>query len=124
MACVNELMSSYNLYSAILALKLLGLAALSTVQPFCTPDKAIRASVSDLKHLTPFWVIAAVYLATNPDPVTALTLLRMFVVARILIAMGYVLQLPKKITDCASCVSFLVTGYMGGAVVYFYRNSL
>lgn len=117
-----DLMKSYFLYSAILALKLLALAPLASI--VCNPEKVQRANLSDLKNLTPFWLVAALYMTTSPDEVTALVLLRTFVIARFVAAVGYVKRLPKMAIELAFFVSFAITSYMGGCVVYTYRTAL
>lgn len=115
-------MQSYYLYSALLALKLLALAPLAAI--VCNQDKVMRANISDLKHLTPFWIVAALYMTTLPDQATTLALLRLFVGARFVAALGYITRLPKFITEAAFFMSFAVTSYMAGCVVYTYRNAL
>ncbi|KAF9422590.1 hypothetical protein HW555_001794 [Spodoptera exigua] len=125
MACATPcslLMQSYFFYSALLALKLLALAPLAGM--VCNPDKIQRANISDLKNLTPFWLVAALYMTTSPEPITARSLLRVYVVARVIAALGYVYKLPRIFTDSAFFVSFLITGYMGASVVYTYREAL
>ncbi|XP_028160167.1 microsomal glutathione S-transferase 1-like [Ostrinia furnacalis] len=118
----TDLMQSYFLYSAILALKLLALAPLASL--VCNPEKIQRANLSDLKNLTPFWLVAALYMTTSPDHVTAIILLRVFVLARFVAALGYVKRLPKMAVEMAFFVSFAITSYMGGCVVYTYRAAL
>lgn len=120
----GDIMSSYHLYSAILGLKLLTLSALSSIDPSCFPEKVTRASVADLKHLTPFWLIAGLYISTDPDENMAVYLLRAFVIARLILAFSYVQKVPRMLTQCAMWVSFGVTGYMGAWVVYYYRNAI
>ncbi|KAF9794387.1 hypothetical protein SFRURICE_014607 [Spodoptera frugiperda] len=125
MACATPcsfLMQSYFLYSALLALQLLALAPLAGM--VCNPEKIQRANISDLKNLTPFWLVAALYMTTSPEPITARSLLRVYVVARVVAAMGYIYKLPRIVTDSAFFVSFLITGYMGASVVYAYREAL
>ncbi|CAH0399887.1 unnamed protein product [Chilo suppressalis] len=112
----TDLMQSYFVYSAILAIKLLALAPLAAVM--CNPEKVQRANVSDLKNLTPFWLVAAFYITTSPERNTALTLLRCFVLARFVAALGYVKRLPKMATELAFFVSFSITAYMSGYVVF------
>jgi hypothetical protein len=118
----TELMQSYFLYSAILALKLLALGPLAAL--VCNREKVQRANVSDLKNLTPFWLVAALYITTSPDKQTALSLLRLYVIARFVAALGYVLRLPKTATETAFFVSFCIPAFMGGCVVYTYRNAV
>lgn len=125
MACATPcsgLMQSYFLYSAILALKLLALKPLASI--VCNPEKVQRANISDLKNLTPFWLVAALYMTTSPDEATALSLLRAFVAARFVAALGYVKKLPRMAVEGAFFVSFAITSFMGGWVVYTYRAAL
>ncbi|CAH0586847.1 unnamed protein product [Chrysodeixis includens] len=125
MACATPcslLMQSYFLYSALLALKLLALAPLASV--VCNPEKAQRANISDLKNLTPFWLVAALYMTTSPDETTAIALLRVYVVARFIAVAGYFQKLPKTLTEVAFFVSFGITSFMGSWVVYTYKTAL
>lgn len=117
-----NLMHSYYLYAAILAIKLLALAPMANV--VCNPEKIQRANLSDLKHLTPFWLVAALYVTTQPDKELALNLLRGFVVARIIAAIGYVVKIPKQLVECAFFVSFAITTYMSAFVIYAYKNAI
>ncbi|KAJ0183435.1 hypothetical protein K1T71_001411 [Dendrolimus kikuchii] len=118
----SSLMQSYYLYAAVLALKLLALAPLAAFM--CNGDKVQRANLSDLKNLTPFWLVAALYMTTSPDEKTALALLRTFVAARFVSAVSYVTKIPKCAIELAFFVSFAITCFMGGSVVYHYRNSV
>lgn len=125
MACATPcslLMQSYFLYSALLALKLLALAPMAAIA--CHPEKVQRANISDLKNLTPFWLVAALYMTTSPDEATAIALLRVYVIARFIAAIGYVQRLPKTATELAFFVSFAITSFMGSWVVYTYRAAL
>ncbi|VVD00099.1 unnamed protein product [Leptidea sinapis] len=116
------LLQSYFLYSAILALKLLLLAPLTSL--LCRPEKVQRANISDLKNLTPFWLVAALYTTTSPDTQTAVNLFRLFVIARLVTVLGYIIKLPKVCIEAAFTVSITVTSYMAGYVVYAYRKAL
>ncbi|CAH4033976.1 unnamed protein product [Pieris brassicae] len=118
----GNLMQSYYLYSAILALKLLALKPLASI--VCHPEKVQRANISDLKNLTPFWLVAGLYMTTSPDPVTALTLLRVYVLARIIAAVGYVTRIPTMMKELAFFVSFTITTYMAACVVMKYNHAL
>ncbi|XP_069358108.1 microsomal glutathione S-transferase 1-like [Maniola hyperantus] len=117
-----DLMQSYYLYSAALALKLLAFVPLATL--VCDPDKIQRATITGLKNLTPFWLVAALYVTTSPDHGTALSLFRGYALARLVIAFGYLYNLPKCVKELAFYVSFGITSFMGGWVVYTYRNAL
>lgn len=118
----SSLMQSYFLYSAILALKQLVLAPLAAV--VYRSEKVQRAYISDLKNLTPFWLVSALYMTTGPNEVTAVYLLRIYVVTRFVIAFGYLQKLPSIVTETAFCISFMITYFMGGCVVYTYRKAL
>lgn len=118
----SSLMQSYFFYSAVLALKLLSLAPLAAL--VCSPEKVQRANISDLKNLTPFWLVAALYITTSPDELTAKTLLRAYVAARVVAALGYIIKLPKCLVEGAFFVSFCITSYMGGWVIYIYHNAI
>lgn len=118
----STLMQSYFLYSAILALKLLALVPLASL--VCHPEKIQRANLSDLKNLTPFWLVAALYMTTSPNEQTAIALLRAYVTARTVAALGYVTKLPKVLVEGAFIVSFSITCFMGACVVYTYRGAI
>ncbi|XP_045769123.1 microsomal glutathione S-transferase 1-like [Maniola jurtina] len=113
-----DLMQSYYLYSAALALKLLAFIPLAALA--WDPEKIHR----DLKTLTTFWVVAALYVTTSPDHSTALNLFRGYALARLVVALGYLYTLPKCMKEVAFYVSFGITSFMGGWVVYTYRNAL
>ncbi|CAG9562631.1 unnamed protein product [Danaus chrysippus] len=118
----SGLMQSYFLYSALLALKLLAFIPLSSL--VCRPDKMQRANISDLKNLTPFWLVAALYVTTSPDEETALMLFRTYVLSRLVTALGYIVKLPKVLVEGAFFLSFSITAFMGGWVVYTYRSAI
>lgn len=117
--CPNML-QSYFLYSALLALKLLALKPLAAIA--CNPDKLQRANLSDLKNLTPFWIVAALYTTTTPNVDTALALFRLYFVARCIAAIGYVRRIPRLAVEGAFFVSFAITSFMAAWVVYTYRK--
>ncbi|XP_053604370.1 microsomal glutathione S-transferase 1-like [Plodia interpunctella] len=117
-----SLIHSYFLYSAILALKLLILLPLSNI--VCNPMKLQRANISNLKNLTPFWLVAGLYVTTHPDKTTALMLIRVYVLARFVSALSYVSKLPRIATESAFFVSFAITCFMGFTVVYTYRQAI
>lgn len=119
---MTTLMHSYFLYSAILALKLLALPPLAAIA--CRPQNVQRANISDLKNLTPFWLVAGLYITTSPDEHTALTLLRAYVAARLVVALGYIVKLPKPLIEAAFFLSISITSFMGGWVVYTYRAAI
>lgn len=117
-----NLMQSYYLYAAILAVKLLALMPMANV--VCHPEKIQRANLSDLKHLTPFWLVAALYMTTQPDKDLALNLMRAFVLARFVAAAGYVTKIPKQLIEGAFFVSFAINTYMCAFVILTYKNAM
>lgn len=116
------LMQSYYLYAAVLALKLLAFVPLASIM--CNPDKVQRANLSDLKHLTPFWLVAALYVTTSPDYTTAVNLMRAFVAARMVVAAGYITKIPKMAVEASFFMSFAITTFMAGWVINEYKSSL
>lgn len=118
----SPLMQSYFLYSALLALKLLALVPIASVAK--CPDTVRRANLSDLKHLTPFWLVAALYMTTSPDLFLATSLLRVYLAARLISAISYMVELPKCVQENAFIASFVITCYMGSSVVLYYRSAL
>ncbi|CAH2230838.1 jg15289 [Pararge aegeria aegeria] len=118
----SRLLQSYYLYSAILALKLLAFVPLAAL--VCNPEKVQRANISDLKNLTPFWLVGALYITTQPAENTALNLFRAYLLARLVTAMGYIFTLPRFLKEVAFYVSFGINCFMSGWVVYTYRNAI
>lgn len=123
MSADNSLMQTYMVYSAVLALKLLFLNPVSHM--VCDHNKIRRAHLSDLKNLTPFWVVSALYVTTDPDPTTAVNLFRVYLAARLVAVIGYVFRpTPKLVKELAFFLSFTITGFMAVWVIYKYRNCI
>ncbi|XP_049872902.1 uncharacterized protein LOC126371631 [Pectinophora gossypiella] len=117
-----NLYHTYYFYAALLAVKLLSLLPLGHCM--CSVEKFQKANMSDLKHLTPFWLLAGLFVTTSPDPNLAINLMRAFAVARFVSALGYICDIPKCATEGAFFVSFTITSFMGAAVVWKYSNAI
>ncbi|KAJ8716772.1 hypothetical protein PYW07_003399 [Mythimna separata] len=118
----SPLMQTYFLYSALLALKLLAFVPLASVM--CQPENVLRANMNDLKNLTLFWLVSALYMTTSPSLEVAKNLLRIYVISRFISATSYFFDVPKCTREFAYLVSFAITGYMSSSVVYYYRDAL
>lgn len=118
----GNLMHSYYLYSALLAVKLLALIPMANM--VCNREKIQRANLSDLKHLTPFWLVAALYMTTQPDRDLAMNLMRGFVLARLIAAVGYIVEIPKQLVEGAFYISFAINTYMCAFVIFAYKNAI
>ncbi|XP_063381893.1 uncharacterized protein LOC134668342 [Cydia fagiglandana] len=115
------LLQSYYLYSALLALMVLGMPFIASV--LSCPGVQGRVCVSDLKQLTPFWLIAAFYTTTSPDVTTAVCLFRMFVATKFMNLLGMATPTPRCVEEAAFAMSVAITTYMGVMVVYAYRDA-
>lgn len=78
---------AYMAHAALLAIKLLLLSpitALTWVKKglFQNVDIVRRAYLTELKVVSPYWILSALYITTNPEEHVAITLLR-FVIIKI-----------------------------------------
>ncbi|XP_054286793.1 microsomal glutathione S-transferase 1-like [Macrosteles quadrilineatus] len=133
----NPVFSAYLFYSCVLALKMLSMSLLTAkarfkkmvfanpedaaMQPkkgkvkFDDPDveRVRRAHLNDLENIPVFLIVALVYLATDPNPVIAINIFRVFTAARIIHTITYaIVPLPQPSRALAFGVGFIATGYM------------
>ncbi|KAJ0183434.1 hypothetical protein K1T71_001410 [Dendrolimus kikuchii] len=121
---------TYMFYAAFLAVKLLALspiAALTWVRKglFQNTDIVRRAYLAELKNLSPFWIVGAIYVTTDPPEEIGIMLFRSYTFARLLVTFGYASNpLSAVITDLSIVISYIITVYMAIYVIYFYRKAL
>lgn len=143
----NPVFRSYIVYSAILAVKVLALSVLtgvtrmirgSVANPedakllkakvrFDDPavERVRRAHLNDLENIPVFWVVAALYVSTNPVAAWATLLFRVFTLGRILHSIVYaIVPLPQPARAIAFGIPFLATAYMGAQVILYYITAL
>nr|WAS27878.1 glutathione S-transferase [Mythimna separata] len=144
----NPLVQSYIVYTAILALKLLALSPMTGMTRvargvFANPEDAKsmkggkvkyddpvierirRAHLNDLENIPAFWVLAALYVTTNPAVAWATLLFRVFTVCRIIHTIVYaVVPLPQPARGIAFGIPLLINFYMGAQVVLYYITAL
>ncbi|KAJ8734013.1 hypothetical protein PYW07_014564 [Mythimna separata] len=144
----NPLVQSYIVYTAILALKLLALSPMTGMTRvargvFANPEDAKsmkggkvkyddpvierirRAHLNDLENIPAFWVLAALYVTTNPAVAWATLLFRVFTVCRIIHTIVYaVVPLPQPARGIAFGIPLLISFYMGAQVVLYYITAL
>ncbi|XP_026727356.1 microsomal glutathione S-transferase 1-like [Trichoplusia ni] len=144
----NPVFRAYIVYSAILAVKVLAMTLLTAMTrvirgTFANPedtkmfkgakvrydDPAVervrRAHLNDLENIPVFWVVAALYVSTNPVAAWATLLFRAFTLGRILHSIVYaVVPLPQPARAIAFGIPFLTTAYMGAQVILYYITAL
>ncbi|XP_065083894.1 microsomal glutathione S-transferase 1-like [Ochlerotatus camptorhynchus] len=140
-----ELFRTYAFWSVILVLKMVLMTLLTTLNrfrkmAFCNPEdtasisrklkpkfddpdveRVRRAHRNDLENILPFFVVAFLYLLTNPDPWLATNLIRAAVIGRIVHSLVYaVLPLPQPARFLSFGVMMLVTLFMiFKCIIYF-----
>ncbi|XP_046968673.1 uncharacterized protein LOC124536223 [Vanessa cardui] len=143
----NPVVQSYILYSAILALKLISVSALTALTRmtrgiYANPEdaKALRGKVkfddpavertrrahlNDLENIPAFWILGALYVTTSPVAAWATLLFRVYTVSRIIHTIVYaVVPLPQPARAIAYIVPSVIMWYMGVQVVLYYISAL
>ncbi|XP_046968684.1 uncharacterized protein LOC124536233 [Vanessa cardui] len=143
----NPIVQSYILYSAILALKLISLSALTgltrmTRGIYANPEDAKilrgkvkfddptverirRAHLDDLENIPAFWILGALYVTTGPATAWATLLFRVYTVSRIIHTIVYaVVPLPQPARSIAYIIPNVIMWYMGIQVVLYYISAL
>ncbi|XP_073944436.1 microsomal glutathione S-transferase-like [Choristoneura fumiferana] len=137
---------SYIVYSAVLGLKMLAVATLTSLtrgkrKAFANPEDAKafqgkvtvdaevervrRAHLNDLENIPAFWLLGALYLTTSPAAAWATLLFRAFAAGRILHTIVYaVVPIPQPARALAYFVPYLINAYMGVQVVLHYATAL
>ncbi|CAH0600472.1 unnamed protein product [Chrysodeixis includens] len=144
----NPVFRSYIVYSAILAVKVLAMSMLTSMTRlirgtvanpedaklfkgtkvrFDDPavERVRRAHLNDLENIPVFWVLAALYVSTNPVTAWATLLFRVYTLGRILHTIVYaVVPLPQPARAIAFGIPLLATTYMGAQVILYYITAL
>ena len=76
-----------------------------------------RCHLNDLENVIPFVLIGLMYVATNPDPATALIYFRAFTTARLCHTVAYLLPLPQPSRALAFIGGFIVNVLMAVSVL-------
>ncbi|XP_041973589.1 uncharacterized protein LOC121729221 [Aricia agestis] len=139
----SPVVQSYIVYSAVLALKLLFMSALTaatrlTKGIYANPEDAKtlggkvkyddarierirRAHLNDLENIPAFWVLAALYVTTGPVAAWATLLFRIFTLGRIIHTVVYaIIPLPQPARGLAFGIPMLTLFYMGSQVILYY----
>lgn len=134
-------------YSGILALKVLGVAFLTSrvryaKKAFANPEDAKtkkvqvklddpdvervrRAHLNDLENIPAFWILGALFLTTSPEAAWATLLFRVFTAGRVLHTVVYAVKpLPQPARAIAFAIPYLINIYMGVKVVSYYISAL
>ncbi|XP_062538982.1 prostaglandin E synthase-like [Armigeres subalbatus] len=140
-----ELLRTYAFWSVILVLKMLLMSLFTTLtrfrkMAFINPEdvKSIspklkpkfddpdvervrRAHRNDLENILPFFVVAFLYLLTNPNPWLATQLIRAGAIGRIIHSLVYaVVPVPQPARLFSFGITLLVTAFMiVQCIVYF-----
>lgn len=138
---------SYIVYSGILAVKVLGMSALTAMVrhkkkvfaneedakatkglvKYDDPDveRVRRAHLNDLENIPAFWVLGALYLTTGPSTELATTLFRVYAAGRIIHTIVYAVKpLPQPARGIAYGIPYLINLFMGVKVVSHYIGAL
>ena len=94
---------------------------------FDDPDveRVRRAHLNDLENIPAFWILGALYVTTGPSAALATNLFRAFTAGRILHTFVYAVKpLPQPARGIAFGIPFLISIYMGVAVVRYYFGAL
>ncbi|ENN70829.1 microsomal glutathione S-transferase 1 [Dendroctonus ponderosae] len=133
---------TYLFYVAVLSLKLLAMSILTAVQrfknkAFANPEDAEprklkvkvnesvervrRAHLNDLENIPVFIIVAFAYLTTNPSVFLALTLIRLFTVARLIHTLVYaVVVVPQPARALSWFTGYSITIYMAVKSLLYY----
>ncbi|KAI5634770.1 MAPEG family domain-containing protein [Phthorimaea operculella] len=142
----DPLAQTFIAHSAVLALKMLGMACLTTrqrikKQVFANEEDAVkpearvswndpdvervrRAHLNDLENIPAFWLVGGLYLTTGPCPVAATFLFRVYTASRVLYTLVYAIKPMPQVRGLAFGVANTITFYMGVRVVLHYFRAL
>lgn len=136
MSLDNPVFKAYLFYCSVLIIKMLLMAPLTArlrfakkifISPEDTkilkgaksgvndPDieRVRRAHLNDLENIPVFFVASYLYIMTNPAPVLAITLMRLFTIARIIHTIVYaVVVLPQPTRAIVFTGGHVITAYM------------
>lgn len=80
-----------------------------------------RAHLNDLENILVFFVVALVYLTTNPSVFLATTLIRLFTVARLAHTFVYaIVVIPQPARALSFGVGYIITIFMAVSSILHY----
>ncbi|KAJ2946389.1 hypothetical protein O0L34_g12433 [Tuta absoluta] len=142
----DPLAQTFIAHSVVLALKMLGMASLTTRQrikkkvfaneedavksgvkvKFDDPDveRVRRAHLNDLESIPAFWLVGGLYLTTGPCPVAATCLFRVYTASRVLYTLVYAIKPMPQVRGITFGIAHTITFYMGVRVVMHYWRAL
>jgi glutathione S-transferase len=143
----DPVVQSYIFYSAVLAIKLFMVAALTArvrmaKKVFANEEdaKAIkgkvklddpdvervrRAHLNDLENIPAFWILGALYVTTAPAVWWAKILFRAFAAGRIIHTFVYAIKpLPQPARGIAFGIPLVINMYMGVQVILYYLSAM
>merc|ERR1712241_1458156 len=133
-----ELFKAYAFYAAVVTVKVLMMAFLTARQRFRTGvfissedakqpgtktgvnedvERVRRAHQNDIENILPFLILGFLYMFTNPAYSTALLVFRLFVGARILHTIVYLLVIPQPSRALAFFVNVGVNIFMAYKII-------
>jgi len=80
-------------------------------------ERVRRAHMNDIENIVPFLILGFLYLFTQPSVSTATNLYRVFVGARIIHSIVYLLQVPQPARAIAFFAGIGVNLYMGYKII-------
>merc|ERR1712001_788652 len=134
----KELFQAYAFYTAIVVVKMLIMSFLTARQRFKTMtfissedakqpgskcgsnenvERVRRAHQNDIENILPFLILGFLYMFTNPAYSTALLCYRLFVGARILHSIVYLLVIPQPSRALAFFVGIFVNLFMAYKII-------
>ncbi|KAB0804234.1 hypothetical protein PPYR_01204 [Photinus pyralis] len=130
----NQVFRCYLTYTSILVLKMMLMSILTSVQrrkhgvltspedaPLLKPlrkshddvDRVRRAHLNDMENIPLFFVVGFTYILTNPAPLIASYIFRIYTVSRIIHTFVYAIYvIPQPARGLAWVVGYLVNAYM------------
>merc|ERR1712020_400819 len=133
-----ELFKAYAFYAAVVTVKVLMMAFLTARQRFRTGvfissedakqpgtktgvhedvERVRRAHLNDMENILPFLILGFLYMFTNPAYATALLCYRLFVGARIVHTIVYLLVVPQPSRALAFFAGIFVNIFMAYKII-------
>lgn len=85
-------------------------------------ERVRRSHLNDIENVFPFFIVAPLYLTTNPSVSATINLFRIFTGARFLHSFVYLNQIPQPARVIAYATAMIINVYMAGVTAYTYRN--
>ncbi|CAF0902613.1 unnamed protein product [Rotaria sordida] len=141
----NSVFTNFAFYSTASIVKLMGMAALTTMKrlskdAFATPEdrtfardttvvvktdpdveRIRRNHLNDIENIIPFVLVGFFYVTTNPHPDVAYWHFRVFFISRLVHTVCYQMPLPQPGRFIACAVGYLTTLSMALQVLFFAR---